>query len=409
MSHTRRGFIKNTLNAGGAFALHGGASSFAKAGLVIGSPSPSSPTSSQGTERNEVPSYLKDYRNIYHRDPHSAALAWFQNAKFGLFMHYGLYSQLGRGEWVMLRERISLSEYERLKNTFNPDKFDAEQIANCAVDAGVKYVNLTAKHHEGFCLFRSRETDYNSTQALGRRDLVGELAEACEKKGLGLVLYYSYGADWHYPYFCDPSAGWEFYRPAYKEKPSQYRWAKDADSRIYIDYVHKQLRELLTQYGTIAGIWFDPVLGYYARPDLFPLGETYALIRSLQPQCLISFKQGGTGTEDFAAPERGAAGTHTYLSIASERRSLASDLATNAWAHNRTKKIEICDTLQPSAWGYKESDNGKHRGLEEILPLAKNAWGRGANFLLNTGLLPDGSMPPEDVRTYREVGRNSGM
>ena len=100
MSHTRRGFIKNTLNAGGAFALHGGASSFAKAGLVIGSPSPSSPTSSQGTERNEVPSYLKDYRNIYHRDPHSAALAWFQNAKFGLFMHYGLYSQLGRGEFA---------------------------------------------------------------------------------------------------------------------------------------------------------------------------------------------------------------------------------------------------------------------------------------------------------------------
>jgi alpha-L-fucosidase len=337
--------------------------------------------SSKEAESNEAPAYLRNHQAIYHRDPHSAALEWFQQAKYGIFMHYGLYSQLGRAEWVMQRETIPVAQYQKLKDTFHPDRFDAQAIVNCATDARMKYVTLTAKHHDGFCLFRTRQTAYNSTESPSRRDLVGEVAEACKSKGLGLFLYYSYGADWHHPYFCDPSAGWEFYRPAYKEKSPQYLWTTDADTRIYIDYLHSQLRELLTQYGPIAGIWFDPVLGYYARPDLFPLGETYALIRSLQPQCLISFKQGGTGTEDFAAPERGAAGTNKYLSIAPERRQFASELAANAWAHNRTKKIEICDTLQPSAWGYKESDNGKHRGPEAVLPLAKKAWTHGANFL----------------------------
>ncbi len=320
-------------------------------------------------------------------------------------MHYGLYSQLGRGEWVMLKEKIPVARYEKLKNTFNPDKFDANAIVNCALAANMKYVNLTAKHHEGFCLFRTRQTSYNSTESPSRRDLVGELAGACSKKGLGLFLYYSYGADWHHPYFFDPSAGWKFARPDYAQKPPEYLWKKDADFQIYIDYVHSQLRELLTQYGAIAGIWFDPVLGYYARPDLFPLKETYALIRQLQPNCLVSFKQGGTGTEDFAAPERQAAGLGTYGSIVPQRRARAMQVEREAWDHNRAKHKEICDTLQRQSWGYNASDNGKHRSAQDVLSLLKSAWAANANLLLNTGLLPDGSISTEDVRSLQSVGK----
>ena len=334
-----------------------------------------------------------------------SGIEWFQNAKFGLFMHYGLYSQLGRGEWVMLREKIPLTQYEQLRNSFRPDKFDANQIASLAVDAGMKYVNLTAKHHEGFCLFRTRQTTYNSADAPARRDLVHELAEACSKRNLGLFLYYSMGADWHHPWFLDPSAGWEFYRPAYAVKPAQYKWRKDSDFRHYIDYVHAQLRELLTQYGPLSGIWFDPLMGYYARPDLFPMDETYRLIRSLQPHCLVSFKQGATGNEDFAAPERQAAGIHSYDSILPARRANAQAVAARAWDKNRSKPVEICDTMQPGVWGYNRSDDHKHRTAPEVLALYHQARARHANLLLNTGLLPDGSVFPQDQDTLRQVGR----
>ncbi len=334
-----------------------------------------------------------------------SGIEWFRNAKFGLFMHYGLYSQLGRGEWVMLREKIPLTQYEQLRNSFRPDKFDANQIASLAVDAGMKYVNLTAKHHEGFCLFRTRQTTYNSADAPARRDLVHELAEACSKRNLGLFLYYSMGADWHHPWFLDPSAGWEFYRPAYAVKPAQYKWRKDSDFRHYIDYVHAQLRELLTQYGPLSGIWFDPLMGYYARPDLFPMDETYRLIRSLQPHCLVSFKQGATGNEDFAAPERQAAGIHSYDSILPARRANAQAVAARAWDKNRSKPVEICDTMQPGVWGYNRSDDHKHRTAPEVLALYHQARARHANLLLNTGLLPDGSVFPQDQDTLRQVGR----
>jgi alpha-L-fucosidase len=353
----------------------------------------------------EVPSYLRSQAELYRHDPHAAALAWFERTKWGLFMHYGLYSQLGRGEWVMLQERIPLADYERLASTFAPVHFDAQAIIDMAVAADMSYVNLTVKHHEGFCLFHTRQTTYSSAYSPTGRDLVAELASACRKKGLGLFLYYSIGADWHHPYFCDPSAGWQDYRPAYDQKPSQYKWQKDSDLAPYIDYVHAQLKELLTQYGPIAGIWFDPVAGYYARPDLFPVDETYKLIRTLQPQCLISFKQGATGDEDFATPERSTTGFAAIGTILPPYRARAQTVADRAWSINRAKHMEICDTLQPRHWGYFKGDDGKHRTAPEAAEMAHAAWSQGANLLLNTGPLPDGSISPEDVHTLSEVKR----
>ena len=137
-----------------------------------------------------VPNYLKGYADLYKNDPHQANLEWFKNAKWGLFMHYGLYSQLECGEWVMFRKEIPIPEYEKLFDSFDPKNFDADFITDLACEAEMKYVNITACHHEGFCLWKSDIEAYNSYRAC-QRDLVRELAEQCDKKGLGFfyLLY----------------------------------------------------------------------------------------------------------------------------------------------------------------------------------------------------------------------------
>lgn len=360
---------------------------------------------SRAGERREsvsVPSYLKRYASLYAEDPHAAALAWFREARFGLFMHYGLYSILGRGEWVMYREAIPVAEYEKLKDQFQPNRFDVDFITDLALEAEMKYVNLTSRHHDSFCLFRSKFSDYTSVESRARRDLVGELAEQCRKKGLGLFLYYSYALDWRHPYFY-PREFNPMARPAYKQPEPRYLWRKDEDFAHYIEFVHGQIKELLTNYGPLAGIWFDPIMGYYARPDLFPIHETYALIRKLQPQTLLCFKQGATGTEDFAAPER------TGQSLAERVRKQFGDakarIAADAWEANKSKHNEICDTLQPHVWGYRKDDDGKHLDADEVLKRLALAFGQNCNLLMNTGPLPDGSIHPADVKTLREVGR----
>ncbi len=356
-----------------------------------------------GLESGGAPSYLSGYEAAYRAAPREAATAWFREAKFGLFLHYGLYSLLGRGEWVQLLERIPVAEYGRLIDDFTATDFDADFIAELAVEAGMQYVNLTTRHHDSFCLFRTKQTDFNSVAAPRcGRDLVGELAEACRKRRLGLFLYYSYGADWRHPYFLPRTSGWENARPAYDEPQPEYRFRKDEDFRRYIDFVHAQLRELLTQYGPVAGIWLDPIMGYYSRPDLFPVQQTYALIRSLQPQTLIAFKQGATGDEDFVAPER-----------TPRAHQSGGEIGRLAWARNAGKPIEICDTLQAylpgihggSTWGYNRALDGSHHGPEHVIEMLAHARNVNANLLLNTGPLPEGAIHPADAATLREVGR----
>lgn len=347
------------------------------------------------------PSYLKDYAALYAQDPKAAALAWFKDAKFGLFMHYGLYALLGRGEWVMFREAIPVAEYEKLKAQFTAARFDADFITDLACAAGMRYVNITSRHHDSFCLFASKYSDYTSAASPAKRDLVGELAEQCRKKGLGLFLYYSYGLDWRHPYYY-PREFAPMARPNYKTPEPRYLWKRDEDFRRYIDFVHGQIQELLTNYGPLAGIWFDPIMTYYARPDLFPIRDTYAMIRRLQPQTLVCFKQGATGTEDFAAPER------TGQSLADRVRKQFGEekarIAATAWESNKGKHNEICDTLQPHMWGYVKSDEGAHLDADEVLRRLGYAFYQNCNLLMNTGPLPDGSLHPVDVRTLREVG-----
>lgn len=349
-----------------------------------------------------VPSYLKPHAELYSRDPKAAALAWFKEARFGLFMHYGLYSILGHGEWAMFHEQIPLAEYEKLKDRFRAEKFDADFITDLALAAGMKYVTITARHHEGFCLFDSQQTDYHSVNSPAKRDFIAELAEQCRKKSLGLFLYYSYAADWRHPYFY-PREFCSMARPAYPNPEPRYLWKNPADSARYLDFVHAQLRELLTNYGPLAGIWFDPIMPYYARPDLFPVQETYALVRRLQPQTLIAFKQGATGTEDFAAPER--SGQSLEARVRKQFGEASAKIAAAAWAANKSRHNEICDTLQPHVWGYKAADDGKHLDSAETLRRLAQAFGQNCNLLMNTGPLGDGSIHPADVKTLREVGK----
>lgn len=351
---------------------------------------------------SSVPNYLSAYRQIYQKDPHQAALSWFKNAQFGLFIHYGLYSLLGRHEWVMYREAIPLEDYEKLQNAFTAEKFDADYITDLALNAGMSYVNITSRHHDSFCLFESSVSDYTSVRSPAKRDLVAELADQCKQKGLGLFLYYSYALDWRHPYFY-PRSFIPIARPDYSRPEPRYKWEKDADFAYYINFVHTQVTELLTNYGYIAGIWFDPIMGYYARPDLFPIEDTYAMIRDLQPQTLIAFKQGANGGEDFASPER--QGHSLAERVREQIGAEQACIAQHAWKHNKNKHNEICDTLQPGAWGYTRDDDGKHRTTEEVLGMLEYAKKIKCNLLLNTGPLPDGSIHPEDDYTLREIGQ----
>jgi len=351
---------------------------------------------------NSVPSYLQDYAELYRRNPRDAALQWFKDSKFGLFMHYGISSILGRSEWVQYQENIPLKEYIKLKDQFTADKFDADFITDLALDAGMKYVNITARHHDSFCLFDSSVSNYTSVNSPSKCDLVGKLAHQCQQKGLGFFFYYSYALDWKHPYFY-PRKYNRIARPEYKNPEDVYKWRKDEDFQYYIEFVHAQIRELLTNYGPIAGIWFDPIMGYYGRPDLFPIDETYTMIRKLQPQTLISFKQGATGTEDFAAPER--SGHSLYERVRQLFGEEKANIAHHAWEKNKNKHNEICDTMQPGAWGYRKADDGQHHSSDKVIQMLVNAVSRNYNLLLNTGSLPDGSIHQQDAKSLRETGK----
>ncbi len=331
----------------------------------------------------DVPTYLAGYEEIYAHNPRGAALQWFRDAKYGLFLHYGLYSLLGRHEWVQFREKIPVREYEKLKDLFTAENFDAEYIADLAAAAGMKYVNITTKHHDGFCLFRTAQTDFNSVNSPAGRDLVGELAEACARRGLGLFLYYSHGRDWRHPHAPNNGEWGDVARPHYDPPEPSYAYGDDHDLNKYLDFVKAQITELLTQYGPVAGIWLDgiatPLAGDYT---LFRCQELYDLIHSLQPQTLVSYKQGLLGTEDFIAPEH--------------RRP--QDAPPD-------KPCEICTTMAPGSWGYKADLAGNHRTADEVWELLRRARRAGCNLLLNTGPLPDGSMDPEDDAVLREVGK----
>ena len=362
-------------------------------------------------ERNQtaLPAHLGKHRNRFLQDPRAASLEWFRNARFGFQVHYGLYSLLGRGEWVQWMEKIPVSEYGKFKDQFTARKFDADFITDLARDAEASYINFVSRHHDSFALWDTKQSDWSSVRSPARRDFMAELAEQCRKKELGLFVYYSYALDWWHPYFY-PRKFLYIARPDYATPEPHYRWEKDADFRHYLDYAHGQIRELLTGYGTVAGVSFDPIMGYYARPDLFPIEETYDMIRKLQPHALISFKQGATGAEDLAMPEHTVEGEENRIAQRMEKiNPKGAEIARRAWTANRHKHNEVSAILQPEKpyawWGYDRSHDGHHRGPDFVRKTLATTIASNYNLLLNLGPLPDGSVHPEDVRTLRAVGK----
>ena len=250
----------------------------------------------------DIPGHLKGYESLYEKNPRAAALKWFADAGYGLFIHYGLYSLLGRGEWVQYDERIPVVEYAKLKEKFKADAFDAEKIADFAVEGGFKYITFTVRHFEGFCLFDAGQTSFNCVTAPCGRDLLGELADACGKREMGLFLHYSHGRDWRHPHAPNNDQWGGKARPEYDPPDPSYAYGKDHNLRIYVNYVYSQVARLMADYKNIAGICFDgievPISGEY---ELFRCRVLYDLIRELKPHALISYKQGLLGAEDFTS------------------------------------------------------------------------------------------------------------
>ncbi|RMD74071.1 MAG: alpha-L-fucosidase precursor [Lentisphaerae bacterium] len=347
----------------------------------------------------KVPGYLGSYSALWEHDPHQANLSWFHRANWGLFIHYGLYSQLGRGEWVMFHERIPIQEYEKLFDTFNPEKFDADFITDLALEAEMRYITFTSCHHEGFCLWNSQVETFNSYRACGR-DLVRELAEQCARKGLGFFTYYTHILNWRHP-LAMTGPGLEMCRPAYEHDEPRYQIKDPSENGRYWEYAHQVMEELLELEYPLSGMWLDIIMAYYQAPEHIPIEKTYELIRQKRPECLISFKQGATGTEDFAAPEH----SHQSLAFRLEKRGMPemARLAERAWQCNAAKHNEYCTTLQEKAWGYHAQ--AAHYGPDEVWGFLAFALANHANLLLNVGPLPDGSIHPQDVATLREVGK----
>jgi len=340
-----------------------------------------------------MPTYLTDYEEIYREDPRKANLEWFKNAQYGLFIHYGLYSLLGRHEWVQFREKIPVAEYSKLKDQFTAERFDADKIARFAVDCGMKYINITTRHHDSFCLWDTAETDFNSVNSPAGRDLVKELADACNKYGLGLFLYYSHGRDWKHPHAPNNDMWGNTARPHYDQTEPSYKYGDKHDLNKYLGFMKKQVAELLTQYRIVAGIWLDgiatPMSGEYTK---FKCQELYDYIHSLQAHVILSYKQGLLGTEDFFAPEHQIPGQD-------------DDKKQQGKISEVKKIIEICTTMidEPRSWGYYK--NARHKNVDEVIAKLKEANTAGANLLLNTGPLPNGSIDPEDERVLREVAK----
>jgi alpha-L-fucosidase len=306
------------------------------------------------------------------------ARRWFQDAKFGLFIHWGVYSVLGDGEWVMQNRKMKVADYERLPGMFNPTAFDAKQWVALAKAAGIQYITITSKHHDGFAMFDSKLSDWDIVDRTPyKKDPLRALAEECHRQGIKLFFYYSQ-LDWHHPdYFPRGRTGQETGR------------ADSGDWNKYIDYMDGQLTELLTRYGAIGGIWFD---GWWDRKQTadWRLARTYALIHRLQPAALVGSNHHLTPFpgEDFQMFERDLPGKKTAEFNAD---SVVSQLP-----------LETCDTIN-GAWGFNATDR-KWKDPRDLLRTLVRAAGMNANFLLNVGPLPNGQIQPEQAERLRQMG-----
>ncbi len=308
------------------------------------------------------------------------ARQWFQQARFGLFIHWGVYAVAGEGEWVMQQKRITIPEYERdFPPAFNPVRFDAAAWVKMAKDAGMKYITITSKHHDGFAMFDSKVSDYDVVDRTPYgKDVLKLLADECHRQGVKLFFYHSQ-LDWHHPdYFPRGTTG------RFAGRDEKGDWHR------YLDYMDAQLRELLTGYGEVGGIWFD---GWWDKPEAdWRLGRTYKLIHDLQPAALVGSNHHRLPNpgEDFQMFEKDLPGHNTA--------------GFNDKVEIGTLPFEMCDTINNS-WGYNKHD-GSYKSTKQIVQLLVKAAGYDANLLLNVGPAA-GRHDPARVR--EAAGRGGGL
>ena len=303
-------------------------------------------------------------------------MAWWREAKFGMFIHWGLYSipagmwkgklVSGLGEWIQFNARIPIEEYEKLARHFNPVKFDAMEWVKVAKEAGMRYIVITAKHHDGFCMFHTELTDYNIVNATPfNRDPLKELSEACRKEGIKFGFYYSQLLDWHHP----DGAGndWDY-------DPNKKNF-----TRYLEDYVKPQLRELLTNYGPIAIVWFDI---YSPTPEI--ARELKAWVHRFQPEAIVSGR--------IDPGRRWDVGIGDYI-----------ELGDNEIPEKRVEYDWETPATINNTWGFKSYDHDwKSPGV--IIQNLVDIVSKGGNYLLNVGPTADGEIPEPSVQILKKVG-----
>lgn len=333
------------------------------------------------------------------RASHDAAMARYEQGRLGMFIHWGPWSP---GDmWGMYRQNIPLKQYEQRVRQYRAERFDAKAIVALARAAGMKYITFVAKHHDGFCLWDTAYSPFNSMKYPMRRDLVGELSRACEEAGMPLILYYSLGLDWTHPDFMTRKQ-YTFARPNTPDANDSAKKWKPAHFERYRKFCKDQLAELNRKYH-IAGFWFDPLGGILANPELFDTEDIYRHIRRLNPSLLIFNKTGVTGTEDIVVGERELASIAMHYGTGDENSRRIRALADAAWKKNRFKKAEIAVTSQ-GTWAWV-SENSKCLPADRLYAMLEKAAGNNANLLLNFGPKKDGSIPEDVDREFRALGQ----
>ena len=302
----------------------------------------------------------------------------FSDSKFGIFLHWGIYSMFGQGEWYLQTGGLDCHEYAKAASGFYPSRFDAEKWISAFKDAGAKYICFTTRHHDGFSMFDTEYSDYDIIDATPfKRDIVKELADECARQDIKLHLYYSH-LDWTR----------EDYYPLGKTghktgRKSHGKWD------TYYSFMNNQLTELLTNYGPIGAIWFD---GMWDQPENFDwrLEEQYALIHKLQPACLV-------GNNHHKAPKQGEDFQMFERDLPGENKA-----GYSAGTEIGNLPLETCQTMN-GMWGYKVKDQNYKSSKELIRLLVKTA-GKGANLLINIGPQPNGEIPELALDRLKGMG-----
>jgi len=347
----------------------------------------------------KIPYFLKNYAAQYRESPRQAALAWFDDARLGMFIHWGVWGKY-HAAWAMYNKTISLEQYQKDAREVDGAGFNALEIVKLAEESGMRYITFVAKHHDGFCLWDTKATDWNSVKYPMRRDLVAELAKVCRERGMPLFIYYSIGIDWVHPYYL-PKELYNVGRPAYNPVPDYYRYSQPADFGKYRDFCKEQLTELCTQYGPVAGFWFDTLGGVLINNEMFQMQEFYDLIHQYQPHALINFKTGVTGTEDVLVGERELKSISMHYKKETEQDRKLCQMADEAWNRNFKKKAEIAVTSQGS-WEW--NPNNRCQEVDGLWRMLEGAAQNNANLLLNFGPKPDGSIPEDVATNFRKLG-----